>query len=71
MKTLVKWELENDIVKEAIFALKSSQPEWKDFKKIKGKNYFVKNTELSVVLILLGSKQADCEGFFSICNEGF
>lgn len=31
----------------------------------------MKNTELSVVLILLGSKQADCEGFFSICNEGF
>lgn len=33
LKTVVKWELENDIVKEAIFALKSLQPEWKDLKK--------------------------------------
>lgn len=37
IENLGEGELENDIVKEAIFALKSSQPEWKDLKKYRGR----------------------------------
>jgi len=39
LKTLVKRELENDIVKEAIFTLKSLKPEWEDLEN-KGEKLF-------------------------------
>lgn len=38
---------------------------------LKGKSYFVKNPEISVVLIFLGSKQADCKGFSAFVMSAF
>lgn len=39
--------------------------------KIKGKNYLVKNTQKSVVLILQGSEERDHEGVSAFVMSGF
>lgn len=70
LKTWVKWEPENDIVKEAIFTLKSLRPEWKDLGNKGGKLSCEKYRDICCSHFA-GFQTGRLQGILSICNEGF